>query len=164
MHRHKAADKNVSHLRLTQEHVDVRGKRRIELRIILFILNSTNMVYFHWIRSILLPLSFWKKRQTHLNELQLQLRIVLLSRNHNKDFSKENKPLPSLSFKIHKCKFSRPSNELSIEEFPLLLYSKSGLFIESQVDIAPSVETESSKCGGGTMLLQSAVAGTTFST
>ena len=80
----------MCHLSLTQEHVDVRSKSRIQPRLVIVIVNRTNTVYFHWMRGIFLPLGFWQKRDVHLNERQL--RIVVLSTNHKKAFGKENKP------------------------------------------------------------------------
>jgi hypothetical protein len=46
----------------------------------------------------------------------------------------------------------------------LSIYSKSGLFIESQVDIVSSTEAESPERPGETKLLQGARAGTAFGT
>uniref|UniRef100_A0A0A9GDX2 Uncharacterized protein n=1 Tax=Arundo donax TaxID=35708 RepID=A0A0A9GDX2_ARUDO len=68
----------------------------------------------------------------------------------------------SLSSEIRRCSFARRCNEASIEESPLSMYSKSGLFIESQVDIVSSIETESPERRGDTKLVHGAMAGTAF--
>jgi hypothetical protein len=46
------------YLGLAQVHVDIRSKSSTQLRILVVIVNITNLVDFHWGRSILLPLSF----------------------------------------------------------------------------------------------------------
>jgi hypothetical protein len=55
---------------------------------------------------------------------------------------------------MRKCSFARRCNEASTEESPLSMYSKSGLFMESQIDIVSSIETESPERPGDMKLLQ----------
>lgn len=49
----------------------------------------------------------------------------------------------SSSSEIRRLSVARLSKEATIEESPLSIYSKSGLFMESHVDIVSSKETES---------------------
>lgn len=75
-----------------------------------------------------------------------------------------NKPSISPSSEIRRCSFVRRCNEASIEESPLSMYSKSGLFMESQVDIVSSIETESPERPGDIKVLQGARAGVRLGT
>jgi len=74
------------------------------------------------------------------------------------------RPSTSLSSDIRRCSSARRCNEASIEESPLSMYSKSGLFMESQVDIVSSIETESPERPGDTKLLQGTKAGARLGT
>ena len=75
-----------------------------------------------------------------------------------------SRPSTSISSDISKCSSARRCNEASIEESPLSMYSKSGLFMESQVDIVSSIETESPERPGDTKLLQGTKAGARLGT
>ena len=75
-----------------------------------------------------------------------------------------SRPSTSVSSDIRRCSSARRCNEASIEESPLSMYSKSGLFMESQVDIVSSIETESPERAGDTKLLQGTKAGARLGT
>jgi hypothetical protein len=79
-------------------------------------------------------------------------------------FSKQNKPSTALSSEMRRFSFARRCKESSNEESPLSMYSKSGLFIESHVDIVSSVEMESPECPGDAKLLKGTLAGTAIGT
>jgi hypothetical protein len=79
-------------------------------------------------------------------------------------FSKQNKPSTALSSEMRRFSFARRCKESSNEESPLSMYSKSGLFIESHVDIVSSVEMESPECPGDAKLLKGTMAGTAIGT
>ena len=79
-------------------------------------------------------------------------------------FRKENIPSTVLSSEMRRFSFARRCRESSNEESPLSMYSKSGLFIESQLDIVSSVEMESPECPGDAKLLKGITAGTAIGT
>lgn len=75
-------------------------------------------------------------------------------------FSNQNTPSTSLFSEIRRFSFAlRCKEPRTEEESPLSMYSNSGLFIESHVDIVSSTETESPECIGETKLLQGTVTG-----
>jgi hypothetical protein len=79
-------------------------------------------------------------------------------------FSKQNKPSTALSSEMRRFSFARRCKESSNEDPPLSMYSKSGLFIESHVDIVSSVEMESPEFPGEAKLLKGTMAGTAIGT
>jgi hypothetical protein len=79
-------------------------------------------------------------------------------------FIKQNKPSTALSSEVRRFSFARRCKESSNEESPLSMYSKSGLFIESHVDIVSSVEMESPEFPGEAKLLKGTMAGTAIGT
>jgi len=95
-----------------------------------------------------------KAGRTHSN--QQKVTNTLKSADLKKNLSK---PSTSLSSEIRRCSFARRCNEASIEESSLSMYSKSGLFMESQVDIVSSTETESPERPGDIKVLQGTKAG-----